>query len=421
MRFVEPKSTVVRLEWGAKDNEVARNIFFVSSLLTASSCITASGTEVYALVFVSLVASFGLPVAAGLLGLRSRPKQREARYWLEGGALHLAFSKGTSRFALSDMRSAWIEQDRFVHVAMSAGRSVVLDAADAETAEALVTELGFAKDQRVLEMPLAGRIKTLATQRFAAFSLLPLAFVWMFSALCMGVFVHHHDGAPAIAALVGFISIFLLSFGGSLALVSDMRSRRVTVGSDGVRIPHKKRALNYADITRIENDGDGVRLVKKDGTYVILPLFRDGGFPFEGFVDARDALMKRIQAWKQHSDRTDDEAKFALLERKEQPFSEWKKQLLALSEPRGGYRVASLTAEDLERVIVDPVTTAEKRIAATVALSGLDRERARERIRVVAPTCADPQLRVALENAADHAELDEAYLEAEAESQRRRA
>jgi hypothetical protein len=419
MRFAEPRETTVRLEWQGKDVAVGQKIFYVSSLVTVSSCIAGAATDMWPLLIGSFFASFGVPVAAGLLGLRSRPAPQRARFRLADDALLVEIAKNTATFRRADMRSAWIEQQRFVHVAMRAGGSVVLDAGDADTAEALISDLGFAKDQRVLEMALAGRIKSFAAQRFAAIGLLPLTPLWMFAALLVGVSLDKFEGVMNLVMVVFFTILLVGILGGCIGLVGDLHARKVVVGSDGVRIPHKKRALRYADIAVVEAYDEGVRIVKKDRSFVDLPLFRDGGFPFEGFVDARDALIKRIESWKRASERTDDEAKFALLERKAQPFAEWKKQLMALSQPRGGYRVATLTAEDLERVITDPETTAEKRVAATVALSGLDRERARERIRVVAPTCADPQLRVALERAAA-AELDEAYLEAEAESRKGR-
>jgi hypothetical protein len=219
-----------------------------------------------------------------------------------------------------------------------------------------------------------------------------------------------HDSMD-VAVLALFVSTLFLSLGGSIALVHDLRERNVVVGTDGVRVPHRKRPVRYDEIARVVPSPRGVRLILQSGAFVELPLFSDGGFPFETMADAQRALIERIEELRTQGEKTAAEQKFALLERASLSLEEWRRQLQALSVPQGGYRVAQLTAEDLERAISDSESPVNRRVAATVALSMLDRDRAMDRVRVVVPTCADDELRRALVHAAEEAAFDEAFMD----------
>ena len=411
--FAEPRLGAGRFEWREQDNLVARVIFIASSLATTGSCVGAFSTDAWWLAVLSFFLGIGVPVAVGLLAFRSSTKPSTMKYRINPAsrALEVALSGRLVTLRHDELASGWIVSRRFVHVRAVGSRSLVLDLGDDASAAAFIAELGLGKEQRVLDMPIAGWVKSLEGQRFAALSLLPLAFVWMMSSLFVAICVAKLDNGMDFAFLAGFMAVLLLSLGGSIALVNDLRERKVVVGTDGIRVPHRKGALRYDEIAQVLPSTTGVRIVKTDGAFVELPLFQDGGFPFESLADARAALITRIEEMRTQGEKTSDEQKFSMLERATTSLAEWRKQLLALAEPRAGYRVAQLTAEDLERVISDSESPVERRVAATVALSGLDKARAQERVRVVVPTCADDDLKRALVLAAKEAAFDEAFMD----------
>lgn len=412
--FAEPREATARFEWREQDNFVARVIFIASSLAASGSCMTAyTMSNGWWLAIIGFFLGLGVPVSVGLLAFRDATKPTKVKYRInpETRALEVALSGRLVAFRHEELASAWIVKDRFVHVRATGTRSLVLDLGDVASAAAFIDELGLGKDKRVLDMPIAGWVKTLSGQRFAALSLLPLSLVWMTSTLLVAVAAAKLHTGIDVMLLLGFLSVLLLSLGGSIALVNDLRERKVVVGTDGIRIPHRKGALRYEEIAQVLPSPTGVRILKTDGAFVDLPLFSDGGYPFESLVEARAALVSRIEEMRTQGEKTVAEQKFSLLERTTASLAEWRKQLLSLTETRGGYRVAQLTAEDLERVIGDSESPVERRVAATVALSGLDKSRAEAKVRVVVPTCADDDLKRALVLAAEEAAFDEAFMD----------
>jgi hypothetical protein len=411
--FAEPRQVMGRFEWREQDNAIARTIFIASSLATTGSCVGAFSTSAWWLAIISCFLAIGVPVAVGLLAFRGRTKPSKLKFRVNPDTRALEVARGEQLLILKheELASAWIVSRRFVHIRSTGNRSLVLDLGDEATAAELISELGLGKEHRVLDMPLAGFVKTLDGQRFAALSLLPLSFVWAVSALLVATGLGKLQDGMDLVLLSGFLATLLLSLGGSIALVNDLRERKVVVGTDGIRIPHKKNALRYDQIASVSPSATGVRIVKTDGAFVDLPLFSDGGYPFESLQDAQHALISRIEEMRTQGEKTAAEQKFALLERTSVSLAEWQKQLRALAEPRTGYRVAQLTAEDLERVIGDSESPVDRRVAATVALSGLDKERAMDKVRVVIPTCADDDLKRALVHAAEEAAFDQEFMD----------
>ncbi len=404
---------MARFEWREQDNFLARVIFIASSLAMTGSCIGAFTSDAWWLAVVGFFLGVGVPVAVGLLAFRASTKPSNVTYRVnpETQALEIGLSGRLVTLRREELASAWIVSKRFVHVRAVGNRSFVVDVGDEASSVAFITELGLGKEQRVLEIPTAGLVKTLSGQRFAALSLLPLSLVWMMASLFVAIGLNKlHDGLD-LALLLASLATLVASLGGSIALVNDLRERKVVVGTDGVRVPHRKGAIRYDEIAQVRESASGVRIVKTDGAFVELALFQDGGFPFESIADARAALISRIAEMRTQGEKTAAEQKFSMLERASASLGEWRKQLLSLAEPRGGYRVAQLTAEDLERVIGDSESPVERRIAATVALSGLDKARAQDKVRIVVPTCADDELKRALVLAAEEAAFDEAFMD----------
>jgi hypothetical protein len=65
-----------------------------------------------------------------------------------------------------------------------------------------------------------------------------------------------------------------------------------------------------------------------------------------------------------------------------------------------GYRLASLSDQQLADVVATPAIPRERRIGAALALAGSDRPDIAAQLRVAADCCADPNLEAAIEDAA---------------------
>jgi hypothetical protein len=202
-----------------------------------------------------------------------------------------------------------------------------------------------------------------------------------------------------------------------LLLARTTRPRWVSVGSDGVRLANGN-IVRHTAIARVDPDPTGVRITKKDGSFVTV-AFEQGADTAAAWVERQFALLSRIEWFQENAARTNEASRLRVLDRDGRTEEEHHRALRAVAQRSGGYRRESVTAEDLERVMDDAESPAERRVAAAVALSGFDRARAAEKIRVVIPTCVDEKLRVALEAVAKEDELAE--LDAEAEELRRRA
>jgi hypothetical protein len=102
-------------------------------------------------------------------------------------------------------------------------------------------------------------------------------------------------------------------------------------------------------------------------------------------------------------------AKLRLFERRGRSLREWRHHLAGLTG-EAGYRAGAVTAGELGAAIADPSLSAEHRIAAVLALSATDPAEARRRARVGAAASVDPDLRAALDEAAE-GEVDDARLD----------
>lgn len=243
-------------------------------------------------------------------------------------------------------------------------------------------------------------------------------------------------GLAALAALyVGFALVsreastvfWMLSMVASLALPAFLGLRSlerpvVVVGDDGVRIRGvgRRAFVRYADIARVEDDGKGVVLVRRNGRSVSLRTWCHGmralGTP--GHTDEararaerdRDALGAAIRARMAGHDAGLAASKLALLDRKGRPVEQWRGDLVRLVGGGSDYRRVAFDQAELAAVLDDGTATAERRIGAALALAASDREAAAPRLRVAASASANDRLRIALEKVGDGA-LDDADVE----------
>lgn len=212
--------------------------------------------------------------------------------------------------------------------------------------------------------------------------------------------------SAATVALAVFVTM-LLALGRALLGAAEL-----VIGADGVTVRGFLRARFIAydrlaglDAPAPRVPGVGVlalRLV--DGTTVTLST-RDLS------ADARVELLARYEeasrAWRPGGVDTVVENRLA---RRGRPVDEWRTSLRRALESAEGYRDEPLTREALLRVLASPAAPAERRLGAALALAPDRHAGSHESVLAAALACANPRLRIALEQAAE-GDLDEAALD----------
>jgi hypothetical protein len=377
------------------------------------------------LVYLGGVGSL-LGLAAGIS--RRAPRTAPAKVTIEDGVLtvdpgSIRAPLATIRVPVDELVQGW-EEPGEVHFATRDGRVIVVALGGAGDGERLLRAAGVSAERRALRVPLstaaerapggAGVVGLLAggLAMGAAAQLSELA-----RSLVAGV---EHLGRTGFGASVGLLLATMLA---AWVLSLSFRRREVVVGTDGlfVRRALGRELLRYADVDKVIPDTRGVVIQKKNGKKVLLPTRGAEESPLRAVLPApgdpvtdaearRGALLARIhQAMNASAEGAEVWASLDQLDRKGRAFSAWREDLSRVLAHMTDYRTVGLGPSDLARVIVDPQATAERRIAATVALSAAQPEEARVRARIAADACADEALRRALQRAAE-GEIDEELL-----------
>jgi hypothetical protein len=167
------------------------------------------------------------------------------------------------------------------------------------------------------------------------------------------------------------------------------KASRIAVGVDGVHVHGTSRArfFAYRDIESARTEGSDLILLR--GEKIVLRLQLHG-------EDAarRDAVLARI-AENLARVREGRGAPAAQL-----VASSSKAALARIAEGAGDYRMATLSREQLWALVEGPEIDASARKAAAEALARSNDGSERARLRVAAEHCAEPQVRVALEEIA---------------------
>lgn len=200
----------------------------------------------------------------------------------------------------------------------------------------------------------------------------------------------------------------------TLATVLVLRvfgSPRVVVGADGLRVKGALRTVfvPFSEVTGVstasatveDGGGRGITVERRGNRALFLPTVGQS-------VAQSAALVGRIREGMTRFGAAGARP-LAALERNGRRLTEWKQDLERWITAGGGFRDPALGKDDLERVLSDASAPAERRIGAALALRVAD-DSAAARIRVVAETCANEELRAALEEVADDA-VDEGTLE----------
>ncbi len=222
-------------------------------------------------------------------------------------------------------------------------------------------------------------------------------------------------------ALSALLTLPVLALGLWLAVRNG--SRRIVVGDDGVRLVRAPmtRFVPFADLSSVEaaralNVRGKSGRPEDDHYYPIVRLSIAGSAPLElPMVGAPEELGLRVVARIQEGIATARRTQpRRTLDRDGRSVTEWR-AALANDVQSGNFRERALTPEALDAVLADPMSRAEDRVGAALALRATDTEGAPERIRVAASTSANPRLRVALDAVAEDT-LDDETLEAALEA-----
>lgn len=172
----------------------------------------------------------------------------------------------------------------------------------------------------------------------------------------------------------------------------------VTVGADGVlvRWPLLRRRvfLGHDRIDDVRWRDDRIVLVLTDGDRYEINTGPKAS-------DAQRALLERLLEARKAYVAPDAAVQLGALARNARTAHAWVTELRAMTATGGQYRSASLPADALYRIAVDPTEKEEHRIGAALALRPMLDDDGRERLRVAAGSSASPRVRVVLSAAAD--------------------
>lgn len=229
---------------------------------------------------------------------------------------------------------------------------------------------------------------------------LPLAF-GIAMAVVLGVisvFVLLFDGRFGLAAAIVGAALLTLLTASSLYERSQAAERakplgaRVAVGSDGVAF-RRGRTSEFHPWSEL-------REVRRRGSDHVVMHLRSGALR-EFCVRNAAELERALIDGKRRYDRAERSAALRAFEPAPELDAEWVERARDAMEPRG-YRVESPDRDAVLAVLEDPAQTAAQRLGAALALSDAAGS-SQTRVRVAIEDTADPELSLALEEAANGA------------------
>ncbi|MGO9715257.1 MAG: hypothetical protein ACLQBL_40795 [Polyangiaceae bacterium] len=198
-----------------------------------------------------------------------------------------------------------------------------------------------------------------------------------------------YHGAMPLELMLGYTAI---AVGSATAF---RLASRVAVGLDGVHVRGTSRAkfFAYRDLDAVRTKGSDLELVRRGRVVLRLQLHGED-------ASRRDAVLARIS---EHIARVKEGrgATTAGL-----VSSATKETLERVAHGGADYRMAAVTREELWALVEGPEIEASARRAAAEALVKSSGEAERARLRVAAERCAEPQVRVALEEIARGEEIE---------------
>ncbi len=195
------------------------------------------------------------------------------------------------------------------------------------------------------------------------------------------------------ASLMGMLAGYLaLALAGAAAF---RRASRIAVGVDGVFVTGTSRTRFYAykDLDEVQMTASAVVLVRGGKNVVQLQLHGED-------AAKRSAIVEKIQGAIERSKQGLDAGAAHVVD------SVSGDALARLAQGGGDYRAAAVTREQLWAIVEGPEHDAHTRAGAAGALATTGDAAERARLRIAAAHCAEPQVRVALQEIAEEDEDD---------------
>lgn len=263
------------------------------------------------------------------------------------------------------------------------GRAIAVRVRNAAEAEELLEAARVSLRDRVLSLNI-GSVQH-SSSRFLLGTLFVLSVMATLPVGCVayiGVATGKMDGPSLILMLLVTWTAVILSG-------AKLWRRQLTIGRDGVRVVGTLKST-FHGFANTETRVAGARLILTTGDSErrLRTTSHREAQTLKSRIDEARALFRERRA-----------AQLELLARRDRSKSRWKEELAALLTET--YR-APVDREELATVVEDPSAPGEQRIGAALALSSLPKD-ANERLRVRAAiaTTVEPELRVALEAAAE--------------------
>jgi len=340
------------------------------------------------------IAFFFLPaIAPNGVGLFTGERRGPLRANREG----ISF-RGRSLLLRAQIRNVAIEGlpggMQIVHLsALRAQHDVHVEVEDDVKARALIAALELDPDKHVAtftvhEDPLRSRVRWLAARAFIAAGGLAVSGTVLFMA-------RRHE--LLLLVLVPALLVYAL-------LLPRARIRTdVVLGADGLTLRHrgKPRSIPLSSIVELRSEPNVAILVLREEE-LVLRFGVDDDAKASILHAAFIARMKQTLA-RLHRPRDPGEA---LLSKGERHAAEWARHLLTLGGADEGYRVTTMPDDTLWRIAEGTVAEPTARVGALVALRSRFDDDARARLHDLASRTAQPELRAALEAAADGADGD---------------
>lgn len=316
--------------------------------------------------------------------------------------------RATRAYGRGDVVDGWIDEPgevTSVVLRMRNGDVISIEVPTLVEARAVLLAASVSAEQQALKMRLANAMSQIPIGGcIATLGGLVLPLIGITAAF--GVFASHAEAhARAISALV--LAAVLLVFA---LLVRALVPARVVIGTDGIAVERMfgRTFIPYSQLTEVASRRGAVVLQLRGGSSLALPTGpRYAGSRTRADESPHTALLNRIEeARAAGRSRSIESACAADLDRAGRSLEAWRQHLrgLVVSE---SYRRASVGREEIAAVLEDASAPPQRRIAAALVLAHGDDAASKLRIADVVRTCADENLRAALEAAAE-GELTEA-------------
>ncbi len=312
--------------------------------------------------------------------------------YLPGAAWFLFGGVWMVRWSLASLvtlqANAWVYGQELGVVLGALGMTALARAAIRSATSAVHEEASTAEPVDPGETIFRALAVTWATRSaVAAVGVLPFLFLW-------GAISLKLSNLQGAAALVTYIATAF----GSVVLLR--RVSRIKVGIDGVYVMGSGPAqfTAWTDVDTVRAEGPDIVVARGKRELLRLQLHGDD-------AKRRDALVARFEAAMDAAARTRTDASHVhAAHAAEAATGAGAARFLAASHGAGDYRAAAVNREQLWEVVEGAAAEPSVRVLAAETLAmGLEGDE-RARLRVAAEHCAEPKVRVALEELLEEAE-----------------